>query len=176
MGLSARCVDGLFYVRWQSTETYASGEGRRTVAAGLSRLSSRLALCLWSRVPRQQFGETLPRDFSAMRVRTSASQACGSMLSSFAVTISEYMNAACWLPRSEPANSHDFLPNAIPRRAFLAKLFVRQMRPSVRNSPNASQSSSIYFIAFAMGVWRARVARCSRSYCWSSATSGMPSS
>jgi hypothetical protein len=50
-----------------------------------------------------------------MRAMTSASQAWGSMSLSLAVTISEYMNAARWPPRSEPTNSHDFLPRAILR-------------------------------------------------------------
>src|SRR5882757_5536583 len=33
----------------------------------------------------------------------------------FAVTMMLYMAAARWPPRSEPANSHDFLPSAISR-------------------------------------------------------------
>lgn len=68
-----------------------------------------------------------------MRARTSPSQACGSTLLSLAVPISVYMNAARSPPRSEPANSHAFLPSAMPRRARSAALLVRQMRPSVRN-------------------------------------------
>jgi hypothetical protein len=46
---------------------------------------------------------------SAIRARTSASQACGSTLLSFAVWTSVYIKAAHSAPRSEPANSHDFL-------------------------------------------------------------------
>src|ERR1700734_1668561 len=52
-----------------------------------------------------------------MRARTSASQACGSTSLSFAVWMSVYMTAARSAPRSDPANSHDFLPRAKPRRA-----------------------------------------------------------
>jgi len=54
---------------------------------------------------------------SAMRARTSASQACGSMSFNLAVTIRLYRAAARCPPRSEPANSHDFLPRATPRGA-----------------------------------------------------------
>src|SRR3954447_15740424 len=53
----------------------------------------------------------------AMRARTSASQACGSISFNLAVTIRLYIAAARCPPRSEPANSHDFLPRAIPRKA-----------------------------------------------------------
>src|SRR5271156_7231016 len=62
-----------------------------------------------------------------MRARTSASQACGSTSLSFAVWMSVYMRAARSAPRSDPANSHDFLPRAKPRRARSAALFERQI-------------------------------------------------
>src|SRR3954447_17506327 len=50
-----------------------------------------------------------------MRARTSASQACGSTSFNLAVTIRLQSAAARCPPRSEPANSHDFLPRAIQR-------------------------------------------------------------
>jgi hypothetical protein len=50
---------------------------------------------------------------AAMLARTCASHACGSMLFNFAETIMLYITAARSPPRSEPANSHDFRPNAI---------------------------------------------------------------
>jgi hypothetical protein len=57
---------------------------------------------------------------SAMRARTSASQACGSTSLSFAVVIRVYMKAALSPPRSEPQYSHDLRPRATPRsRALL---------------------------------------------------------
>ena len=43
------------------------------------------------------------------------------------------MAAARCPPRSEPQNSHDFLPKAIPLSARSAALFERQARPSSRN-------------------------------------------
>ena len=79
----------------------------------------------------------------AMRASTSASQACGSTSLSFAVTISEYMAAARSPPRSEPANSHDFLPRAIPRNARSAALFDRHTRPSSRKRVNDAQRLSM---------------------------------
>ena len=57
---------------------------------------------------------------------TSASHACGSTSLSLGVMISVDMAAARSAPRSEPAKSHDFLPNANPRRARSAALFVRR--------------------------------------------------
>ena len=59
---------------------------------------------------------------SAMRSRTSASHACGSTSLSFAVPMSVYITAARTPPRSEPANSHDLRPSAIPRSARSAAL------------------------------------------------------
>src|SRR5579859_5864862 len=50
-----------------------------------------------------------------MRARMSASQAWGSTPLSLAVWINVSMSAARSPPRSEPANSQDFLPSAIPR-------------------------------------------------------------
>jgi hypothetical protein len=88
----------------------------------------------------ERFGGPLPREelgefvcgVSAMRARTSASQACGSTSLSFAVWTSVYMTAARSAPRSDPANSHDFLPSARPRSARSAALLEKQMRPSSR--------------------------------------------
>ena len=54
-----------------------------------------------------------------------------------AVTMMLYMAAARCPPRSEPANSHDFLPSAIPRNARSAALLERQIRPSSRKRVNA---------------------------------------
>src|SRR5437773_3074005 len=48
-----------------------------------------------------------------MRASTSANQADGSTLLSFAVVISVVMAAARAAPRSEPAKSHDLRPKAI---------------------------------------------------------------
>ena len=79
----------------------------------------------------------------AMRPRTSASQACGSILLSLAVPMSVYIAAARTPPRSEPQNSHDFLPRAIPRSALSAALFERQMRPSSRKRAKRSYRVSI---------------------------------
>ena len=42
------------------------------------------------------------------------------------------MAAARWPPRSEPQNSHDFLPRAMPRSDLSAALFDMQMRSSSR--------------------------------------------
>src|SRR6516164_11585633 len=53
--------------------------------------------------------------WSLMRASTSASHACGSTPLSRAVWISVYMTAARSPPRSEPANSHDLRPSAMPR-------------------------------------------------------------
>src|SRR3546814_4482280 len=77
-----------------------------------------------------------------MRASTSASHACGSTSLRRAVAMSVYMNAARSPPRSEPANSHDFLPRAMPLSARSAALFVRQIRPSSRNRVKADQSRS----------------------------------
>ena len=46
-------------------------------------------------------------------------------------------------PRSEPANSHDFLPSANPRSARSAALFVRQTLPSSIKRANRSQRLSM---------------------------------
>ena len=74
-----------------------------------------------------------------MRERTSASHACGSTPFIFAVTMRLYMAAARRPPRSDPQNSHDFLPSAMPRRPRSAALFERQTRPSSRNKVKAGQ-------------------------------------
>jgi hypothetical protein len=68
---------------------------------------------------------------------TSASEACRSTPFSLAVMMSEYIAAARSPPRSEPANSQDFRPIAIPRNARSAALLVRQTRPSSRKRLNA---------------------------------------
>src|SRR5947207_13098460 len=60
-----------------------------------------------------------------MRERMSASQACGSTPFILAVTIRLYMAAARCPPRSDPQNSHDFLPRAMPRSPLSAALLER---------------------------------------------------
>jgi hypothetical protein len=65
-----------------------------------------------------------------MRARTSASQALGSTSFSRAVMMRVSMTAARSAPRSEPAKSHAFLPQATPRSAHSAALFVMQVLPS----------------------------------------------
>src|SRR5204862_4459920 len=64
-----------------------------------------------------------------MRERMSASQACGSTPFILAVTIRLYMAAARCPPRSDPQNSHDFLPRAMPRSPLSAALLERHTRP-----------------------------------------------
>ena len=66
-----------------------------------------------------------------------------STLFNLAVTIRLYIAAARCPPRSEPANSHDFLPRAIPRKARSAALFERQMQPSSRKRVKAGQRLSM---------------------------------
>src|SRR5262249_26587122 len=75
--------------------------------------------------------------YMAIRDSTSASQACGSTSFILAVTMRLYMAAARSPPRSDPQNSHDFLPRAMPRKARSAALFDRHTRPSSRNRVNA---------------------------------------
>ena len=74
---------------------------------------------------------------------TSASQACGSTSLSLAVTMRVYIAAARSPPRSEPANSQERLPSAIPRIALSAALFVRQIRLSSRKRVKPSQRLSM---------------------------------
>src|SRR6202166_470833 len=83
-----------------------------------------------------------------------------------------YMAAARCPPRSDPANSHDFLPRAIPRNARSAALFDKQMRPSSRKRVNAVQRLSIYSIALATSLPRESLARCSRIQLSRSVTNG----
>src|SRR3546814_1877278 len=83
-----------------------------------------------------------------MRASTSASHACGSTSLRRAVAMSVYMNAARSPPRSEPANSHDFLPRAMPLSARSAALFVRQMRP--RSEEHTSELQSLIRISYAV--------------------------
>jgi hypothetical protein len=59
------------------------------------------------------------------------------------VTIKLYIIAARSPPRSEPQNSQDFLPKAIPRTPRSAALFHRQTRPSSRKRVNAIQRLSM---------------------------------
>src|SRR6185437_7117479 len=77
--------------------------------------------------------------YVAIRAKTSASQACGSTSFILAVTMRLYMAEARPPPRSDPQNSHDFLPRAMPRRARSAALFDRHTRPSSRNTVKAAQ-------------------------------------
>src|SRR6266404_1673420 len=113
---------------------------------------------------------------SAIRARTSASQACGSTSFILAVTMMLYMAAARCPPRSEPANNHDFRPKAMPRSALSAALFDRQIRPSSRKRVNAGQRLSTYSIALATSLPRESLARCSRIQPSRSATNGALSS
>ena len=62
---------------------------------------------------------------------------------SLAVMISEYIAATRYPPRSNPANSHDLRPMAMPRRTHSAALFDRQTRPFSRNRLNAVHRLSI---------------------------------
>src|SRR4030081_3483087 len=78
-----------------------------------------------------------------MRERMSASQACGSTPFILAVTMRLYMAAARCPPRSDPQNSHDFRPRAIPLSPLSAALFEkanaailkeeREGRPALEN-------------------------------------------
>jgi hypothetical protein len=77
-------------------------------------------------------------------------QARGSTSFNFAVTVSEYTAAA--RSRSDPANSHAFLPRAMPRNARSAALFVRQILPSSRNRLKEAQRFSMQSVAFATSV------------------------
>src|ERR1700757_634278 len=72
--------------------------------------------------------------WAAMRASTSANQACGSTPFILAETIRLYMAAARRPPRSDPQNSQDLRPRAIPLRPLSAALLERQTRPSSRNS------------------------------------------
>src|SRR6478736_8170642 len=77
--------------------------------------------------------------YVAIRAKTSASQACGSTSFILAVTMRLYIAAARSPPRSDPQNSQDFLPRAMPRRARSAALFDGHTRPSSRNRVKAVQ-------------------------------------
>jgi len=74
-----------------------------------------------------------------MRERTSANQACGSTRFILHVMMRLYIAAARSPPRSDPQNSHDFLPRAIPLRPRSAALLERQTRPSSKKSVKAGQ-------------------------------------
>jgi len=65
-----------------------------------------------------------------MMAMMSVSQSCGSMALSLAVPIMEYMKAARWPPRSEPAKSQDFRPRATPLRGSFGGI-VRQANPPI---------------------------------------------
>jgi hypothetical protein len=79
-----------------------------------------------------------------MRARTSASQACGSMSFIFAVTIRLYITAARLPPRSEPQNSHDFRPKAIPRTPRSAALLKGMMLTAPLVDPKVNTIRSGY--------------------------------
>lgn len=73
-----------------------------------------------SQVLRQFHGRSSsrqPTGWSAIRPRTSASQAWGSTSLSRQVSISELATAARYPPRSEPQNSHDLRPSGTQRTA-----------------------------------------------------------
>lgn len=72
--------------------------------------------------------------FAAIRARISVSHACGSMPFIFAVTMRLYIAAARRPPRSDPQNSQDFRPRAMPRKPRSAALLERHTRSSSRNS------------------------------------------
>src|SRR4029077_17299515 len=74
-----------------------------------------------------------------MLASTSASHTCGSTPFKRAVWINVYMIAARSPPRSEPANSHDLRPSAMPRSSRSAALLVKQIRPSSRKHVKAAQ-------------------------------------
>jgi hypothetical protein len=57
-----------------------------------------------------------------MPARISASQACGSMPFIFAVMMRLYLAAVRRPPRSDPQNSQDFRPRAMPRNPLSAAL------------------------------------------------------
>jgi len=76
--------------------------------------------------------------------------------------MSVYMTAARSAPRSEPANSHDFVPNGKPRSARSAAMLARQMRPSSRKRVKAGQRVSMESIALATSAWRESLARSAR--------------
>jgi len=104
------------------------------------------AACMRESSPCQFHGsnsESFVWDVSAMRARTSASHACGSRSLSLAIPMSVYISAARSAPRSDPANNHDFLPSARPRRARSAALLLRQMRPSSRKRMKDGQRVSM---------------------------------
>lgn len=65
------------------------------------------------------------------------------------------IKAARSAPRSDPANSHDFLPSAKILSARLAALFVEQILPSSRKDLKPSQR----LIASAIGELRESFAR-----------------
>ncbi len=119
-----------------STADVPSGTGSRDQAAWSTARALIAAQCQGSSSSRRRAG------WSAMRASTSASQACGSMSFILAVTMRLYITAARCPPRSEPQNSHDRRPRAIPLRARSAALFERQTRPSSRNRVNAVQRLS----------------------------------
>jgi hypothetical protein len=74
---------------------------------------------------------------------TSASHAWGPTPLSFAAWISVSMTAARSPPRSDPENSQDLRPRAIPRSLRSAALLLRQMRPSSRKRVKTSMRLSM---------------------------------
>ena len=108
-------------------------------AAGNVRPPERSGRRLRLPVPRRQLIQPMRgvagdagEDVSQPGLRIDADSSC-------TVMIRLYIAAARSPPRSEPQNSHDFLPSAIPRRPRSAALFDRQTRPSSRNNVKAGQ-------------------------------------
>src|SRR3546814_1688718 len=85
-----------------------------------------------------------------MRASTSASHACGSTSLRRAVAMSVYMNAARSPPRSEPANSHDFLPRAMPLSARSAAL---------RSEEHTSELQSLMRISYAVFCLKKKITK-----------------
>jgi hypothetical protein len=83
-------------------------------------------------VPRQQVVEPLCGMVGDAGEHVGEPRPADSTSFNLQVTMTLYMAAACCPLRSEPANSHDFRPKAIPRIARSAALFDRQIRPSSR--------------------------------------------
>lgn len=92
--------------------------------------------------PRQQFVQA-GDGRSAMRASTSASQAFGSISLRRAVVIRVSMMAARSAPRSDPAKLQFFRPQATPRRALSAALFVMQILPSSAYLAKSCQRDSM---------------------------------
>jgi hypothetical protein len=81
-----------------------------------------------------------------MRRKTSASQACGPMPLSLAVAMRVYIAAARSPPRSEPANSHDRRPSAMPRNGRPAARLVPGVVGYVRRVLRDSELPSLSIV------------------------------